>query len=315
MLYLRPMPFISFLHKPFPSMRSTRKAVWSALAFGAFVGFFLYFFKPFGLGELERGLPLLALGYGAVTTFGMLFMQLVLPLFFPAFYSEDDWTVGREIVHTLGNVLLIAVGNLAFSVAMGFFHLSAITFLVFIGFTLGVGAFPVTVGVLLRQNAYQRRYLAQSELYNTQIDSQHADSHTESVDEDPVSASAKTANVKLHEEGSGKPFECPAAALLAIEAADNYVKLHLDTEAADVVEKPFRKTELLRLPLSAAEEALSSRPAFFRCHRSWLVNLDRLENVEGNARGYRLHLEGMKGSVPVSRSRIPDFQAAMEVLG
>ncbi|MCA1751378.1 MAG: LytTR family transcriptional regulator, partial [Flavobacteriales bacterium] len=199
--------------------------------------------------------------------------------------------------------------------AMGFFHLSAITFLVFIGFTLVVGAFPVTVGVLLRQNAYQRQYLAQSELYNTQIDSQHADLQEVSVDKNPVPASTKTAYVKLQEEGSGKPFECPAVALLAIEAADNYVKLHLDPESADAAGNPFRKTELLRLPLSAAEEALSARPAFFRCHRSWLVNLDRLENVEGNARGYRLHLEGMKGSVPVSRSRIPDFQAAMEVLG
>lgn len=310
---------IPTLQKPFPAMGGTRKALISAFSFGAFVGLFLYFFAPFGLHELPSGLAGVALTYGAITTLSMLFMQLLWPLFFPDYYSEEDWTVGREIAQTMGNILLIAGGNLGYSVYMGFFELSFAAFLIFLGITLVVGSFPVVVGVLMRQNAYQRHYLAQSELYNVQLDRQQATAHAGSVEVAPGPASAKSAarkgRISLQEEGSGKSFACAPADLLAIEAADNYVKLHLHPEARDSAGLPFRKTELLRLPLSTAEEDLGAHPTFFRCHRSWLVNLDRLEKVEGNARGYRLHMEGLKEGVPVSRSRIPDFQKVMEALG
>ena len=50
------------------------------------------------------------------------------------------------------------------------------------------------------------------------------------------------------------------------------------------------------------EKQLSDLPQFFRCHRTYLVNLDRVGHVSGNAQGYKLHLEGIDNLVPVSRS-------------
>ncbi len=313
------MPLYATFQKPFPAQRSTRLALVSAFGFGAFVACFLFIFQPFGLHGVPEGLARVCLGYGAITTGVMLLMQLLLPRFFPHFYAEEDWTVGREIAHTMGNILLIAGGNLGYSVYMEFVDLSFGAFLIFLGFTLVVGSFPAVVGVLLRQNAYQRKYLAQSQVYNAQLDRQHSMAHEGRVVVEVVPASAKTAvpevRITLQEDSGGKAFTCFISNLLAIEAADNYVKLHLDPEANDQAGLPFRKTELLRLTMATAEEALSKHPGFFRSHRSWMVNLDRLEKVEGNARGYRLHMAGMKEPIPVSRSRIEAFQGVMEVAG
>jgi DNA-binding LytR/AlgR family response regulator len=41
---------------------------------------------------------------------------------------------------------------------------------------------------------------------------------------------------------------------------------------------------------------------FYRCHRSYLVNLNYIRHISGNATGYKLHLEGVNDLIPVSRN-------------
>ena len=84
--------------------------------------------------------------------------------------------------------------------------------------------------------------------------------------------------------------------ILCIEAADNYVTVfHLENSA-------LKKT-VLRSTLKAQEECLSDFPDFFRAHKSYLVNARHIARVSGNAQGYRLHLDGMEETVPVSRKQ------------
>ena len=64
--------------------------------------------------------------------------------------------------------------------------------------------------------------------------------------------------------------------------------------------KPTR--QLLRITLKEAEEAATACPSIIRCHRAFLVNLDKVVKVDGNQQGYRLHLEGCKNAIPVSRT-------------
>ena len=60
-------------------------------------------------------------------------------------------------------------------------------------------------------------------------------------------------------------------------------------------------SKLLRLTMKQAEATVASTPFIVRCHRAFLVNLQRVTKVEGNSQGYRLRLEGCAGEVPVSR--------------
>ena len=63
-----------------------------------------------------------------------------------------------------------------------------------------------------------------------------------------------------------------------------------------------QKSILLRSTLKKMEEQLANHPAFFRCHRMYLVNLKLVNTVSGNAQGLKLHLSSLEEPIPVSRS-------------
>jgi len=65
---------------------------------------------------------------------------------------------------------------------------------------------------------------------------------------------------------------------------------------------------LKRMTLKEFEEQLSSFPYVFKVHRSYLVNLQTIESISGNAQGYMLRLKNFsEGTIPVSRSKIQEF--------
>lgn len=78
---------------------------------------------------------------------------------------------------------------------------------------------------------------------------------------------------------------------LYAEAADNYVKVFYTGEQ-----------QLIRSTLRQLEETFRGNERIFRCHRTYLVNLDKVIHISGNAQGYKLHLEGVGQVIPVSRS-------------
>ena len=79
------------------------------------------------------------------------------------------------------------------------------------------------------------------------------------------------------------------------EAQDNY------TEVFYLENKVLRK-KLLRITLRRLAEQLPSNE-FVRCHRSFLVNLHHIEEVSGNASGFRISLRLAAREIPVSRSK------------
>jgi DNA-binding LytR/AlgR family response regulator len=81
--------------------------------------------------------------------------------------------------------------------------------------------------------------------------------------------------------------------LLFIESSDNYCTV-VYLENGQLV-KPLLRSSLSRL------ESQIDMPHIVRCHRSYVVNLDRVERVTGNAQGYKLHLMGGQLQVPVAR--------------
>jgi DNA-binding LytR/AlgR family response regulator len=47
--------------------------------------------------------------------------------------------------------------------------------------------------------------------------------------------------------------------------------------------------------------ALQGKQNIYRCHKSYLVNLAKVNHVSGNAQGYKLHLKDVEDQIPVSR--------------
>ncbi len=66
--------------------------------------------------------------------------------------------------------------------------------------------------------------------------------------------------------------------------------------------------------LSTLQEKLSDRK-FFRSHKSYIVNLDRIDSIEPWFNStYNIHIKGIDETIPVSRTYAKAFKEAMNIL-
>lgn len=88
--------------------------------------------------------------------------------------------------------------------------------------------------------------------------------------------------------------------LLFAKADGNYIEL--TTSNGNQI-----TTEVKRISLTQFETQIEAYPHFFRCHRTYLVNMFKVEKVSGNSQGYLLSFHETTMKVPVSRKQIDSF--------
>lgn len=66
-------------------------------------------------------------------------------------------------------------------------------------------------------------------------------------------------------------------------------------------------TEVKRISLTQFETQIVDYPHFFRCHRTYLVNMFKVQKVSGNSQGYLLSFNETNIKIPVSRKQIDNF--------
>jgi len=86
--------------------------------------------------------------------------------------------------------------------------------------------------------------------------------------------------------------------LIYLESTGNYVRINYTFEEK-VLQKTFRTT------LSKMEESLNEYPFLSRCHRAFIVNLFRIEEMNGS----KIRLESVNADIPVSKTYKADFQS------
>ena len=59
--------------------------------------------------------------------------------------------------------------------------------------------------------------------------------------------------------------------------------------------------------MKKAEETTLPFSGLFRCHRAFIINLDKVTHVEGNAQGYKLRIQDYEELIPVSRNLSAEF--------
>lgn len=250
-----------------------------SLSFSGFVFGFLMLFRPFGIHQMGNLLLPTALGFAGVTFVCMLFLNVVVPKIIPRFFVEEKWTVGKELIYSSLNVLLIGFANALYSIVTGLDEASVKVVLVFMIYTFSMAIFPITLSILYKESRARRRYELGSAQLNTAIEAPRV--HAKQV-------------ITFEGQNAGEKLAIAVDEVLFLAAADNYVELHYLKDTA-IQKKLFRNT------LKVYEEQLSVEPQFWRCHKSYVINLDHVERVSGNAQGYRLHIKQSDLTVPVSR--------------
>ncbi len=270
--------------QPYPLWDNKPRRLVFVISISLFVFLFLYVFKPFGLDRFETPLDIrIFIGYGLTSFVLLLLMQFIIPSFMPYVFNEDVWKVYKEIVFTLIIISTIGVGNLLYSSYVGFVKINTTTLAFFEMVTLIVALFPVTIIVLLKQNYLLRKNLKQSSTLSEKL---YRKTRIPSVG---------GTIVELTAENSKDTLSIDVTDLYYLAAADNYIEVHL------IQQKEMKKI-LLRCTLKNAQDNLKRFSNFYRCHRTYIVNLDKVQSVTGNSQGYRLVLFNIENSIPVSRA-------------
>ena len=277
---------MSIFSKPYPKESNPKKKIITALFLGTFVFLFLIFYQPFSINLWHPDHKILRLfGYGIITSTLALFNILIVEKIFFKWFREENWKVWKSIAWSMWNILVIGIFNMLYSYWQGMLRISVSGFLYFQFITLLIGIFPVLIVTLMHYLRLQKRNLLKAQQLNRIIENDKASTMN----------SLSNETIALIAENGKDQITLNPKDLLALVAADNYVEVYYLRNNQLI-------KELLRNSIRNLEEALKERAMFFRCHRSYLVNLTKVVHVSGNSQGYKLQLEHSELIVPVSRS-------------
>jgi hypothetical protein len=229
-------------------------------------------------------------GYGVVS----FIMPTLLALFLLKIKNpeqlEKKWIVLHEIFFYLATVISIAFGNTLYSTLMTGGGFSLRSFLGFLAAVVLLGIFPIMAGILLKYN----RYTALNKKDALILDENLIQFQQKKTDENQTVDDEKLGMIRLIAENEKDAIELIINDLVYIESADNYASI--------VFWKNNRiQKELLRGTLKRFESRIEHR-SILRCHRSFIINLEHVKQISGNAQGYRLTLNNIEEIIPVARN-------------
>lgn len=270
---------VNLLRQPYPLDPPSWNKVRTGAGIGLFVFLFLYLFQPFNIDQITENRALHVAGYGLVTFIVVILLDVVLPRVWPGLFVEARWTVGKEILYFAANLICIAIGNMLYTTAMGYSSISLPNFIMFVIVTCMVGIFPSAALIMTAYLRKLRKAVREANAMNAELAESHAPTEVELV---------------LQGENQQDRIQCRSQDLLALVSAENYVEVWLKKNG-----EPERK--VIRGSLSQLEQYLQDKGHFLRTHRSYIVNMDQVEAVDGNAQGYQLQLHAAMEPIPVSR--------------
>ncbi|WKV11233.1 LytTR family DNA-binding domain-containing protein [Marivirga harenae] len=274
----------SIFQKPHPFIFNSASIVIP----GIFTFLLIFIFKPLGFNSLPINYVLaFALGFGLIASSLVLISVKLLKFTFPKWMDEDAWTLGKEVF--LIFTVLILIAFTIFIIFLGIDIADSSPFalfrMVFIK-TLLFSAFPILFMVLFEQYNYQRTQLKEAVDLSQKVTHEknsHAFTHS------------------IRAENGQLVLQLASKEILWAQSDGNYLDLYYINEANEI------KKELIRNRLKNLADQLPD-DSFFHCHKSYLINLNHIQKVQGNARNFEVILRYANVSIPVARSKSAELK-------
>jgi len=220
----------------------------------------------------------------------MILNKFILPYLFPKIFIEENWNVGKEMLFHLWTIFLIGISNLLYANWGGYYEISIYSFLLAQLETLLIGIFPVTFIVLYKHNRYLKKNISNAHELIGRLQSEER-TNTKNSQGQYISLSSETGKDKL---------QINIDDFFFVKSIDNYVEVYWKDR------NTIRKS-LLRGSLKKIQKELTPYSSMFRCHRTYIININKIDRISGNSQGYRLSI-GADYEIPVARSYIKAFQ-------
>jgi hypothetical protein len=244
------------------------------------LGLFLYFFSPFNFNEFPPKEKFTISAIISLITFAILsFNLIVLPSYFKRIFEIKSWVVWKEILWDTWLFLAVSLGYFLY---FRFFNTIFVISTKDIATVIFTSVFVIFILVVLNQNRLVKLNLNDAIELNRRLMSKEANKN----------------DIILFESESQKDnLSIRVANLRLLKSAGNYVEIFYEEN------KKIHK-HLVRNTLKNFEQKLANYSCIFKCHRTYLVNLDYVEKAIGEAQGVKLMLKDFDFSVPVSRSYV-----------
>lgn len=269
-----------WLNKPFPLIESPKEQIFISFLSAFFVYFFLLIFQPFEISKVEMYKPLYIAGFFVITLFSLLVNFLLITLVFKSIVKPENWTVSKNIYFMFWLLLVMAVFNWLYNSMFEWEVVEQHSFFRFLFMTLSVGIFPVIFFTLYTEHILSNKHKLIAEELNAQI---HKPSKEGEIQIEILA-------------GNGKDMiELELKQFICIRSEGNYADVFF-------IENEELKKKLIRNSLAKIAQQLINFETVKRCHRSYIVNLQNVNTVSGNARNYNFHIEKLNFAIPVSRN-------------
>lgn len=268
----------TWLDKPFPFYETFAEKLLVPLYISLFIIAFEIVFNPSNNTEIFSSQLLKILSYALITFLIASAANIWLPKLFSSFFQIENWKVWKMILFSIIKVLVISIANAtyAFYVDIPGNNIFFPAFLLRVSlFTISIAFIPVVVTILwLEKRFYKKNYkIAMS-----------ASTKLESLKE----------NNAAHDVFEYNGFKIELKRLSYIKSDGNYCSFFYENDNS-------MSKKLIRITLKEIEEQITAKDNFIRCHKSYIVNVQKIKKIVGNARQYNVYLEDSDILIPVSR--------------
>lgn len=270
---------LSVFNKPYPfndDLKHNAKIIFFT-SVGVFV--FLFLFQPFDIGTLPvKERYYLMVGIAIVTFLSFSFNLLVVPSLFPKKFSSSSWNVKKEIFWDLW---------ILFTTLVGYFVVNKYLGVTKVGFSLIIklvitAIVPITAIIVVNHNKMLRANLKLANELSKKL---------------KENKSIQDKIVYFTSDYQKDSLAIKVNLLLLIRSANNYIEVFWK-EGVTI------KNQMVRCSTAYAEEILNEYKFIFKCHRSYMVNINYIDKIEGNSQGYRLFFENISFPIPVSKNSV-----------
>jgi hypothetical protein len=268
---------LKFLNKPYPfngDLKHNTKIIFF-ISVGVFV--FLFLFQPLQIDGLAlRDKYFLVIGLGIITFLSLSLNLLILPSLFSRLLIGSSWNVKKEILWDIWILFTIGFGYFLYYKALG---IMVFGFDMIIKMML-IAIVPISVLIVFNRNRLLRSHLKLANELNIKL-KEHK--------------SLPEKLVHFVSDYQKDNLSIKVSLILFVRSANNYIEVFWKEDQAV-------KSQMVRCSLTKAEEILKDDKFIFKCHRSYLANINHIDKIEGSQQGYRLFFEKVDFPVPVSKN-------------
>ncbi len=244
----------------------------------------ILYFHPLPHAELPLlQKKLLILGLTIPTTLALMITVFILPIF----TKNRNWSLYQKLVYLIYTLNLIFVFNTIY--ALLFFKpiFKEMNILSLWGVIISSASFGTIYPLLLARAHLQRNRTREGKQLSSSI------SHfPQTVKHTP---NAHLRFITFYSKNHREIFRVREKDLIFLRALENYVAIYY-------LSNHHLAKYLIRNTLKNIEKQLSKHKTIARCHKSYIVNLNRVQDIQGNAKGYKLTLDFVPEKIPVSRT-------------